>query len=335
MLSDDQSIDLFLLFLSSFVVFFIMTRLMEGLLFAFRITNPRLRAVSRYLPVLKLPFDLALYKFSSQSFLSNLNPFSCDGYFQKFLVEWFHVDPEATFSHLISTYIPSICLKGMLLTILLISLGSSFRLFFQFLNSSRYLDKLLKASNRSFRPIFNRNLQNNLNKMGAVILSSKEVEVPFSAKRRVIVFPEKLHGELSQGEFEAVVAHELEHLRWSDPVTKFASLFICSFFWWIPTTGWLKKLENEQEHASDRSVTTYGLDNHLLASAIHKVAKNHKCSNEPQLAICHLTAKRTQHLKRIRTILEERYPPKQNLIKASFGLTAALSSFLLISFWIC
>ncbi|MBA3816023.1 MAG: M48 family metalloprotease [Parachlamydiaceae bacterium] len=55
-----------------------------------------------------------------------------------------------------------------------------------------------------------------------------------------IVFPEALVNALSQQEFEAIITHEWQHLRWKDPHTKIIGSLIAHFFWWLPTLWWMK-----------------------------------------------------------------------------------------------
>lgn len=58
--------------------------------------------------------------------------------------------------------------------------------------------------------------------------------------------------------FEAVVAHELERIRWKDPYIKICSALFASLLWWIPLKGWLNKIEMDQEEASDRGCLLMG-----------------------------------------------------------------------------
>lgn len=108
------------------------------------------------------------------------------------------------------------------------------------------------------------------------ILTSSSILIPFATYKKSIVIPENMENILSRKEFEAVVAHELEHIRNFDPYIRIFYQFLAAFFWWLPTNSWIKKLEQDQEMACDHSVLNYGLNKESIASAILKLTRHVK-----------------------------------------------------------
>src|SRR5690606_24065287 len=85
-----------------------------------------------------------------------------------------------------------------------------------------------------------------------------------------IIIPQDLFEKLHQSEYETVIAHELEHLRWRDTLVRMLYNALAALYWWVPMNAWLSKLEQEQELASDFSVHTYALKGIDLAAALKK-----------------------------------------------------------------
>lgn len=166
------------------------------------------------------------------------------------------------------------------------------------------------------------------------LLISDAIAVPSAALGNTILFPPEQEAMLTQGEFEAVIAHELDHLRWRDPLLKWTSTLIGSFFWWLPTRWWLKRLAEEQEYACDASAQQYGLENHELASAIIKISKQVK-ETSGGIPLCTLSHSRPLSFKRVDQLLNDssqapiKFYLRRSLIAAGFGL------LLLVIFRIC
>ena len=96
-------------------------------------------------------------------------------------------------------------------------------------------------------------------------------------------------------------------MRWYDPLLKFTSAVILSFFFWLPTKRWIQKLENEQEYASDRGTEQYGLEGHSLASGVLKIANSIHIQKQKRGALCHLTQNKPFLWKRLNTLLDDSY----------------------------
>jgi beta-lactamase regulating signal transducer with metallopeptidase domain len=142
--------------------------------------------------------------------------------------------------------------------------------------------------------------------------------------------------ELSQDEFEAVVAHEFEHLRWKDPLLKIFCSSISTLCWWIPTIWWLKKLEIDQEEASDSGLGKYGIDSVFLASAIIKVlekAKSLKMTYD-LAPTCSLHSSKS-NIKRFEALLNSDHKAQSPFFRWAEAIGCLLCSLAFICFWMC
>ncbi len=317
-------------FISSLLVFTGTILLMELGFLLFRVKNPRLRSLCRLLPILKLPLDLVLYKFSGWNLLTNFNPLSCQYSFEKMILSWFHIEiegpsPLATFlSRSIPVYLLSM---GVILVVTLSILFLLKRLFACF-SGFKQLQVIRNKAELSTREIVNQQLLEKITASQTTILVSDLISMPFALHSRTIIIPKRIETLLLQEEFETVISHELAHLRWRDPLLKMTTLLITSLFWWMPTKWWLNRLHDDQEKACDAEVARYGLDQHALASAIVKIVQ------QPQLekrGLCHLAAKQSSLVRRFQALLSQR--PIPSPLSSLVG--ALISTSVLVVFWIC
>jgi beta-lactamase regulating signal transducer with metallopeptidase domain len=92
--------------------------------------------------------------------------------------------------------------------------------------------------------------------------------------RPVLLLPEGLSERLSSEELEAVVAHELCHLRRRDNLTAAIHMIVEALFWFFPITWWLgARLIDERERACDEAVLIGGSGAEAYAESILKVCK--------------------------------------------------------------
>jgi beta-lactamase regulating signal transducer with metallopeptidase domain len=328
--------------LNSLLVFLVLSLSIEFFLFGFKIYDPRIRYICRLLPILKLPFDLLVFEFFGESFFVNLNPFSCEIYLQEFIVKLLpdaiKTDLEASSHFILPKYlasqIPSILLNTLIYSVVIISIIIVSRKIFLFMISRTYLKEVLSTASPCMRAISNLKLADILHQKNIVILTSDKVGIPFAANLHYILFPKNLIEELSQNEFEAVVVHELEHLRWKDPVLKMLCGFICSLFWWLPSSWWLKRLEEEQEQACDAEMDRYGIDILALASAMVKVVKKAKYLKCPFSAICPFDSPKRSHVKRLENLLNSSQSHKRQY--TGYSITGVfMCALTFICFWAC
>lgn len=90
------------------------------------------------------------------------------------------------------------------------------------------------------------------------------------------MFPTQLLQNLSGEEVEAIIVHEMAHLRWKDCVVRLVCSWITALFWWIPTRWWQKRIEEAQELAADAAIHKAGISGVVLAGAILKTAQSIK-----------------------------------------------------------
>jgi beta-lactamase regulating signal transducer with metallopeptidase domain len=92
--------------------------------------------------------------------------------------------------------------------------------------------------------------------------------------RPVILLPEGIAERLSATEMEAVMAHELCHLRRRDNLLAAVHMLVEAVFWFHPLVWWLgSRLVEEREHACDESVLAAGNQPLVYAEGILKVCR--------------------------------------------------------------
>lgn len=296
--------------MSSILVFAATALLIEGVLFLFRIKAPRLRTLLLYLPVLKLPVDLFFYKFPEWNFFANINPLSCQHHIEELLIGL--LPPGSV------DLIPK---KAVLI------IFGAFTFFFLFRKGAE-LFSYPKMRGEEYGDLRNQSLKRALIKHRVTVRISHDVSVPCAAFPRTIFLPASL--ELTREEREAVIAHELEHLRWKDPLFQYICGVIGALFWWIPMKRWLKKIEAQQEEACDEAITHYNIANHELAEALVKVAAFSKETPRP---VCYLLPRKHLLVKRLTILLNNRFVPRDPVFRRTLGLTFA--AIVLLVCWIC
>lgn len=231
----------------------------------------------------------------------------------------------------IASYIPPNLLNITIASMLLMSLAIITRKVYLSFYARSYLKKIF-ASSSCDRPVYNANLLDRLKPGNVIMRTSDAIQIPFAANLHYIFMPQNLVAELSQEEFESVIVHELEHLRWKDPILKMACDLLCALFWWLPSAWWLKRLELEQEDACDAEVYKYGIDVSALASAMIKVIKKAKYQNYQFAAISPFDSPKNSHIRRIENILNIKNK-NDYCWYYIFGIGSCL--LVAVCFWMC
>lgn len=92
--------------------------------------------------------------------------------------------------------------------------------------------------------------------------------------RPVILLPEGIARHLSRTEIDAIVTHELCHLRRRDNLLAMAHMLVEAVFWFHPLVWFIgTRLVAEREHACDESVLACGKNPREYAQAILKVCR--------------------------------------------------------------
>ena len=109
----------------------------------------------------------------------------------------------------------------------------------------------------------------------ALMSSSAAIEPSvFGLLRPVLVWPAGLSERLGDEELEAILLHELSHVRRHDNMTAAVHMAIQAAFWFHPLVWWLGvRLVDERERACDEDVLRWGGASQLYAEGILKVCE--------------------------------------------------------------
>lgn len=315
------------IFLNSFLAFFTVAFLIESVIFIFRIRQGRVAATLRMVPIIKLPLDLCLYDFSRWSYAQGINPLNCEegtralsamfGWISQ-ITDWLFLpihsgiqltvsgDLTFTIADLIGYSINPVILKVFALLLISVTVGFVIRKSFLYYHSLTTLESLGKNSQPLSKKMRNSVLSSCIRKCGVKILTSPTLTgSPFVAGliSSVIYIPDHLSKNLSRKEYEAVLAHEIEHVRYKDSLVRLILDLIGTIFWWIPKKWLCARIEEGLEVGCDLKCKKYGIDSTDLVSAICKSAKY--SIHTPNHIFAHQLAKHTI-LKRVNILLLSR-----------------------------
>ena len=111
---------------------------------------------------------------------------------------------------------------------------------------------------------------------GMRAVSSRSLVEPgvFGILRPVLVLPEGITERLTPAQFEAIVAHELCHVRRRDNLAAALHMAVEVLFWFYPLVWWMERqLVKERERACDEEVLRQGNDPEVYAEGILKVCQ--------------------------------------------------------------
>ncbi len=93
-----------------------------------------------------------------------------------------------------------------------------------------------------------------------VLSSNSQIEPGvFGVLRPVLLMPEGIANRLSTAELDAILAHEIEHVRRRDNLTSALHMLVEVLFWFHPLVWWIgAKLVAERERACDEAVIDQG-----------------------------------------------------------------------------
>lgn len=342
-------------FLNSLFAFFTVFLLIECLIFLCRIRQGRIAATMRMIPIFKLPLDLFLYDFSRWSYMQGINPLNCEegtrmlsvvcGY--NFDFDWFHLPINSsiqlnvlgnftfTIADLIGHSIHPLVLKVFAIIFICITAGFIIRKFIHSYHSQTVLDALAQGSTPLERKYNNTILSSQMRKYGVQIRTSPTlIGSPFIAGliSSTVYVPMGLSKNLSKKEYEAVLAHEMEHARYKDNLLRLVLDFIGNIFWWVPTKWLRHRIEEGQEIGCDLKCKVYGVDSLVLVSALCKSTR-YSIHNPNPIFGHHLT--RHTIFKRVNILMEpisNRFK-KARIILTSLAISIAFLVIFLGKFW--
>ncbi|MBA3817240.1 MAG: M56 family metallopeptidase [Parachlamydiaceae bacterium] len=315
---------------STILAFFTTALLVHCFIYFFKIRNYRARYILRILPFATPLLDFLALEYNISNWL---NPLSCSSCLQKAFLGLFYPELQAYLNlneiSLIDYFHYDSYIIGLGLTVLIGSISTYFicQTLIQLIFANRYLTLIIGSSISCIRPIMNTNLKSMIEFKSTRILLSKEIHIPMATPYNAIVMPFEI-SQFSQEEFEAIIAHECEHVTWRDPQIKIAINAFRSLFWWIPVKNWINKMEEDQEMASDQGILKHDFSEEFLASALVKVAIHVK--NEKLISVCHLSGENSI-LRRVKALMN-RYPKENFSFFGVLVLILALALLLVCAF---
>jgi bla regulator protein blaR1 len=108
------------------------------------------------------------------------------------------------------------------------------------------------------------------------VLSSDSLLEPgiFGIFRPVLILPEGITERLTLAQVDAIVAHEICHVRRRDNLTAAIHMFVEAVFWFHPMVWWIgSRMVEERERACDEEVLRLGGDPEIYAEGILNVCK--------------------------------------------------------------
>jgi uncharacterized protein (TIGR03435 family) len=106
------------------------------------------------------------------------------------------------------------------------------------------------------------------------VLSSSLMIEPgvFGILRPVLVLPHGIEGRLTQAQLQAIIDHEICHVRRRDNLTAALHMLVQALFWFHPAVWWIKtRLLEEREQACDELVLQSGNQPEVYAESILNV----------------------------------------------------------------
>jgi uncharacterized protein (TIGR03435 family) len=135
--------------------------------------------------------------------------------------------------------------------------------------------------------------------------------------------PEGIFERLTPLQMEAVIAHELCHVRHRDNVIAVVQMFVETVFWFYPLVWWIgKRMVDERERACDEEVLRQGGDPRAYAQGILRVCEFYLESEIP----CVAGVSGGNLKRRIEAITENRAVVKLNFIKKSTLAVAGIAA---------
>lgn len=151
----------------------------------------------------------------------------------------------------------------------------------------------------------------------------------FGVVRPVLVWPEGISEHLEDAHLEAILAHEVWHVRRRDNLAAAIHMVVETIFWFYPLVWWLgARLVEERERACDEEVLELGSERQVYAESILKTCEF--CVESPLACVSGVTGSDLK--KRIVRIMTQRSADRlsfgRKLLLAAIG-TAAVAGPLL------
>jgi bla regulator protein blaR1 len=159
---------------------------------------------------------------------------------------------------------------------------------------------------RSASPIVSGPTLESLRRLGAPrlrVVSSKQTVEPgvFGIVRPVLMWPAGIEDRLNDEQIEAILAHEVAHVRRRDNLAALIHMLVEAVFWFHPLVWWIgARLIDERERACDEDVVRTGMAPDVYAESILKTVRFYVES--PLVCVAGVTGsdlkKRVEHIMR-------------------------------------
>jgi bla regulator protein blaR1 len=122
-----------------------------------------------------------------------------------------------------------------------------------------------------------------------ILLSRTSLEPGiFGIARPVLIWPEGISERLEDAHLEAILAHEMWHVRRRDNLAAAIQMLVEAIFWFYPLVWWLgARLVAERERACDEEVLASGSDRQVYAESILKICEF--CLSSPLACVSGVT----------------------------------------------
>jgi uncharacterized protein (TIGR03435 family) len=143
----------------------------------------------------------------------------------------------------------------------------------------------------------------------------------FGITRPVLIWPEGISKRLEDAHLEAILAHEVWHVRRRDNLFAALHMLVEAIFWFHPLVWWLgARLVEERERACDEEVVEFGSDRQVYAESILKVCEF--CLGSPLVCVSGVTGADLK--RRMVYIMSDRMLHKLDFARKLLLSTAAL-----------
>jgi bla regulator protein BlaR1 len=132
----------------------------------------------------------------------------------------------------------------------------------------------------------------------------------FGILKPVLLWPRGIAEHLNDGQIEALLAHELSHVRRRDNLSAAVHMVVEAVFWFHPLVWWLgARLVDERERACDEEVIRLGTEPRVYAESILRTCRY--CLESPLACIAGISGFHLKH--RIERIMSDRAARQLNL----------------------
>src|SRR5579862_1527160 len=155
----------------------------------------------------------------------------------------------------------------------------------------------------------------------ALLLSPASLEPGiFGIARPALIWPEGISPQLHDAHLEAILAHEVWHVRRRDNLAAAFHMLVEAVFWFYPLVWWMgARLIEERERACDEEVLALGSDRQVYAESILKVCEF--CLGSPLPCVSGVTGADLK--KRMVRIMNNRISLKLDLARKLILIMAA------------